>query len=182
MEILFSLFYRKHLLPMTKKSFIRECCSILLVYVVVAVIISVFVYEVTTYFLQTGALNFDKGFLKNMISDSIGALLGVIVGSFVFLLLSKSEDLNKKMKKASDSMNKNLSKYFWKNILLFEIMGLIGKITKNLLDTLDNGVTVHSLFSSTFLAGYSGIILAMTVFAIMFTYGLKKQLESKTEK
>ena len=158
-----------------------ENWNVLLVYVVAAIIISVLVYELTSLFLQTGGLNFDKEFVKDTVSITLGYLAGVLVGGFVFLKLSNREDLNEKSRKAFDAIRNNIVKFYWKNILLFVLMGLVSKVTKNLLDAFDNETTLNSLFSNTSLAEYAGVILAMVVFAVMFTYGLKKQLELKSE-
>ena len=146
-------------------------------YYILGIIISVIVFQFFTNSIRNNELDInlliDKETIKNIISKTVGGILG----GFVFILMT----INKKGKQLKEEIlwtnlkEKNMLFYI-RNIIAFSIGGFGYMIFTNLLDLTSFSNLTQTLFSTYFIIDYIGIILAMTVFSILLSIGIKKRL------
>ena len=147
-------------------------------YYVVAIVLAVIVFEFTTNSISNHKLDFhsliDKETLKNIIS----ALAGGVVSGIVFTLI-KINDPEKQLKEETlwKSLKEEKSLFFIRNGIAFALGGFIYLIILHLVDLTNYAHSFQKLFSTEFVIDYVGIILAMVVFSIVLSVGLRKRLD-----
>lgn len=146
-------------------------------YLFLGIILAVIVFQFVTNSIRNQGLDFNSLFDKEIIKYFISTLVGGFVGGITFILISAKEK-NKKIieeKKWLHIKEKNTA-YFIENIIAFSIAGLVYKILMNWFDITRSKNLIKALFSTDFIIDYIGIVLAMTVFSIILSIGMKKRL------
>lgn len=141
------------------------------------IVLAVFVFQFTTE--STHNLKFDfssligKEIAVYLISTLIGALVGGMV--FVIMVVNKKEMQIREKDFWMNLKAKNTS-FFISNMIAFSLGGFVFKLITNIfnLNSYDN--IFETLFSKDFVIEYVGVILAMCVFSIFLSVGIKKRL------
>lgn len=146
-------------------------------YYFLGIILAVIVFQFTTESMRNLKFDFssliEKEIIIYMISTLVGGLTGGVV--FIIMIINKKETQVKEKILWTTLKEKN-SSFFIRNILAFSIGGFVYKLITNLFDLTSYDNFLQTLFSKDFVIGYVGMILAMTVFSILLSFGIKKRL------
>lgn len=147
-------------------------------YYISGIILSVIVFQFVTNSIRNNELDYNSLIEKEIIKYIISTLVGGFVGGIVFILmiLNKNNRQIKEEKLWVNLKEKNLL-FFIKNIIAFSLGGFVFLFTRNLFDITSSDNIIQKLFSTELIIDYVGIIIAMTVFSILLTIGIKKRLD-----
>lgn len=146
-------------------------------YYFTGIVLAVIVFLFTTESIHNLKFDFSSLIGKEIAIYLISTLIGGLVGGMVFVIMV----VNKKERQVREKdfwMNlkaKNTS-FFISNMIAFSLGGFIFKLITNIfnLNSYDN--IFETLFSKDFVIEYVGVILAMCVFSILLSVGIKKRL------
>jgi H+/Cl- antiporter ClcA len=145
-------------------------------YYFLGIVFAVIVYQFVTKSMINHELSFNSLIEKETLKHIIATLIGGFFGGFVFILMANKTDRLIKEKILWENIKEKKTLFFIRNLFAFSIAGLAYKLIGNLfdLDSYDNLIQI--LFSRNFIIEYIGMILAMIVFSILISIGIKKRL------
>jgi len=146
-------------------------------YYILGIILAVIVFQFVTNSIRNHELDInsliDKEILKYIISTLVGGLVGGVI--FIIMTINNNDRQIKEERLWTNLKEKNIL-FFIRNIIAFSIGGFIYKIIMNLFDLRGSNNLIQTLFSTDFIIEYVGIVIAMTVFSILISVGIKKRL------
>lgn len=146
-------------------------------YYILGIILAVIIFQFVTSSLRNNELDINSLLhietLKRIVSTLVGGVVGGI--SFILMEINKKDRQIKEEKIWANIKERNVL-FFIGNIIAFSIGGLAYMIVKPLFDITSYNNLIQTLFSADFIIDYVGIILAMTVFSILVSMGIKKRL------
>ena len=152
-------------------------------YYILGIILAVIVFQFATNSIRNHELDINSLIEKETLKYIISTLLGGIVGGILFILMTiNKNDVQIKEKRLWENLKEKNLLFFIRNIIAFSIGGFVYKIITNLFDLTGSNNLIQSLFSADFIIEYVGIVLAMTVFSISISVGIKKRLNLLYEK
>ena len=146
-------------------------------YYFLGIILAVIVFQFSTNSMHNLRFDFSSLIEKEIIKYLVSTLIGGLVGGLVFVTMV----VNKIDKKSEERTHKanlegNYTLFFIRNIIAFSIGGFVYKLIMNLFDLTSYDNLFQTLFSKDSVIGYIGMILAMIVFSILLSIGIKKRL------
>ncbi len=146
-------------------------------YYILGIILAVIIFQFATNFIRNNELDIKTLTEKETLGYIISTLVGGLVAGLVFILMTinKKDRQIKEERLWANIKEKNIV-FFIRNIIAFSIGGFVYKIIINLFNLTDSNRFVRALFSTDFVIDYAGIVLAMTVFSILISVGIKKRL------
>ncbi len=146
-------------------------------YYILGIILAVIVFQFVTNSIRNNELDYNSLIEKEIIKYIISTLVGGLVGGIVFILMTiNKNDRQTKEEKLWVNLKEKSILFFIRNIIVFSIGGLVYKIIMNLFDITSFNNLIQTLFSADLIIDYVGIVLAMTVFSILISIGIKKRL------
>lgn len=146
-------------------------------YYILGIILAVIVFQLTTNSLYNNNLDFASLIDKEILKYIISTLAGGIVGGIVYILITINDPENQlKEETLWKSLKEKNLLFFIINGIAFAFGGFVYKIIRNLLELTNYDNLFQTLFSTEFIIDCMGIILAMVVFSILLSVGIKKRL------
>ncbi|MFO7879122.1 MAG: hypothetical protein R6V52_03700 [Bacteroidales bacterium] len=146
-------------------------------YYFAGIVLAVILYQFVTESMRHQQLYFKALIETEMLKLIVTTMIGGLVGGFVFLLLTiNNKNRNKKEERLWAIFVKNGSTLFIINIITFTLGGIVFKLVGHFLDVITTDAKTQSLFSAESLIEYAGMIVAMIIFAVFLTIGIKKRL------
>ena len=146
-------------------------------YYFLGIILGVIVFQFATKSMLTHEFNFGSLIEKEIIVYFVSALLGGLAGGLVYvMMIVNNKDIQIKEKTFWTNLKKKNTSFFIRNIVALSLGGFVYKLTQNLIDLTSYENLFQALFTKRFVIDYIGIILAMTVFSIVLSIGIKKRL------
>lgn len=147
------------------------------------ILLAVIVFQFVTKSMHNLRFDFSSLIEKEIIVNIVSALTGGLVGGLVFVILLVNSD-NQQMKEKTfwTNLKGKYTLFHIKNIVAFSIGGFVYKLLMNLFSLTSYDNVIQSLFSKDFVIGYIGMILAMIVFSISLSIGIKNRLNLIYEK
>lgn len=146
-------------------------------YYIIGVISAVIVFQFVTHSLRNHEFDFNVLVEKETLKYIISTLAGGLVGGIVFILMTINKNGRQiKEEKLWASLKEKEIPFFIKNIIAFSIGGFVYKIIMNLFNITSSNNLIQRVFPADLIIDYVGIILAMTVFSIFISLGIKRRL------
>ncbi len=146
-------------------------------YYFLGILLAVIVFQFATKSMHKVGFDFSSLIEKENIKYIVSALIGgLFAGLFFVIFLVKKNDSQIEERTDRTSLEGNYTLFFIRNIVAFSIGGFVYKLIKNLFDLTSYDNLIQILFSKDFVIDYFGMIIAMTVFSILLSIGIKKRL------
>lgn len=146
-------------------------------YYFLGIILAVIIFQFVTNSICNHELDFNSLIEKDTLKYIFSALLGGLAGglTFILMIINKNDRQIKEERLWKNLKEKNMQ-FFIRNIIAFSMGGFIYKIIMNLFDLIGSNNLIQALFSADFIINYVGIVIAMTVFSIIISVGIKRRL------
>lgn len=146
-------------------------------YYILGIISAVIIFQFVTNSIRNNELNINTLIEKETLKYIISTLVGGLVSGIVFILMTiNMKDRQIKEERLWANIKEKNILFFIRNIIAFSISGFVYKIIMNLFDLTGSNNLIQTLFSTNLIIDYVGIVLAMTVFSILISIGIKKRL------
>ena len=146
-------------------------------YYFLGIVLAAIIFQFATRSIHNAKLDFSSLIDIELLVYIISALLGALVGGIVFLsILIYRKDREFNDKSLYIYIKQKNSPFFIRNMLAFSLGGFIYMFLRNLIDLSSYDHLIQKLFSKDLVIEYIGMILAMTVFSILLSIGIKKRL------
>jgi len=150
---------------------------VIIKYYILGIILAVIFFQFVTNSIRNHELDINTLIEKETLKYIVSALVGGIVSGVIFILLTiNNKDRQIKEERLWGNLKEKNLLFFIRNIIAFSVGGFVYKIIMNLFDLTGSNSLIQALFSANFIIDYVGIILAMTVFSILISVGIKKRL------
>jgi len=146
-------------------------------YYISGIILAVIVFQFVTNSIRNNELDINTLTEKETLKYLISTLVGGLFGGIMFILMTiNNKDRQIKEERFWAYIKEKNTLFFIRGIIAFSFGGFVYRILMNLFDSTGSNNIIQTLFSTNSVIDYIGIILAMTVFSILLSVGLKKRL------
>ena len=146
-------------------------------YYFAGIILAVIVFQFTTESMHNLRFDFSSLIGKEIVVYLISALIGGFFGGLVFVIMVvNKKDIQVREKQLWNDLKIKKTSFFIRNLIAFSVGGFIFKLITNIFNLNSYDSILQTLFSNDFVIEYVGIILAMSVFSMIFSIAIKKRL------
>lgn len=145
-------------------------------YYFLGILLAVIVFQFATKSMQSMELDFSSLIEKETLKYIVSALVGGLVGGLVFVIMMLNKNDRQMEERDRIKLKGSYKHLFIRNIVAFSIGGFVSLLIRNLFDLTSYENLLQSLFSKGFVISYFGMVLAMVVFSVLLSVGIKKRL------